>query len=290
MRWSALAVATVCSIPSLAHSQTRVFVASNGNDLSPGCTIVAPCRNFSAAMAAVTDGGEVVVLNSAGYGQTTITKGVTITVPAGIFAGTRSTGTTFTVNAPGKLVRLDGLYFSGSGVSNGVGIRIEAANAVNISGSSFVGFADAGIVVTATSSANVLVESSVFSANAKGMRIENGRVMLQRNTFADNTIGVYASGDGGSNSYTPTGTTRVRITGCLVKNNTTALHMHDAGAQSVSGCNGYNIWLRLASNTYSHLDSIFLDNGKFVDISGTTTSTCSDPSQYDVGRTIMLPL
>lgn len=64
----------------------RTFVSSCGNDVN-ACSLAAPCRAFAAAVAVVAPGGEVVALDSGGYGPVTISKAVTIAAPAGIYAG-----------------------------------------------------------------------------------------------------------------------------------------------------------------------------------------------------------
>jgi hypothetical protein len=52
-----------------AHAQaTRIFVASYGNDANDGSR-GAPKRNFQPAHDAVAAGGQIVVLDTAGYGN-----------------------------------------------------------------------------------------------------------------------------------------------------------------------------------------------------------------------------
>src|SRR5215471_2586593 len=63
---------------SLAQAQpARVFVAAQGNDANP-CTFALPCRTFQRAHNAVAAGGEIDVLDPAGYGAVTITKSISI--------------------------------------------------------------------------------------------------------------------------------------------------------------------------------------------------------------------
>ena len=96
-----------------AQAQNRVFVSGVGDDLNP-CTRTSPCRNFQRGHDAVVAGGEVVALDSAGYGQVTITKSVTIT-GEGVFAGiTAGSGNGITINTAGitvnlRLLRIEGL-------------------------------------------------------------------------------------------------------------------------------------------------------------------------------------
>jgi hypothetical protein len=105
-----LSVVIAAAFTATAHAQQRRFVSGTGSDANP-CSLPAPCRTFTAAIAAVAADGEVVVLDPAGYGPFTVTKGVTITVPPGLYAGiTAFSGDGVTVNAgPSDVVVLRGL-------------------------------------------------------------------------------------------------------------------------------------------------------------------------------------
>src|SRR5262249_23078663 len=80
-----LALASGAATDALAAGQ-RSFVASTGADANP-CSLVLPCRSFGAAIAQTTPGGEVIVLDSAGYGAAAISQPVSIIAPPGIYAG-----------------------------------------------------------------------------------------------------------------------------------------------------------------------------------------------------------
>ena len=67
-------------------TQQRSFVASTGLDTN-NCTLTAPCRSFASAINQTLDDGEVIVLDSAGYGPVAITKGISIVAPSGVYAG-----------------------------------------------------------------------------------------------------------------------------------------------------------------------------------------------------------
>ena len=59
-------VATITSTGAYALSN-RTFVSGNGNDANP-CSLAAPCRSFAGALAQTSPGGEIAVLDTAGYG------------------------------------------------------------------------------------------------------------------------------------------------------------------------------------------------------------------------------
>jgi hypothetical protein len=101
----------------------RTYIASNGLDTNDG-RLATPCRSIGAALAQTDPGGEIVVLNSAGYGTVTINKSVAIIAPAGIYAGiTVTTGTGIDVTA--GVVTLRGLTLRGPG--GAVGIHVGNA-------------------------------------------------------------------------------------------------------------------------------------------------------------------
>ncbi|HSD47858.1 MAG TPA: hypothetical protein VLB87_14620, partial [Pyrinomonadaceae bacterium] len=95
----------------VAHGQpARAFVSSAGSDAND-CSRSTPCRNFQRAHDAVASGGEVVALDSAGYGAVSITKSVTIT-GEGVHAAATSPstgGNVVSVNGAGITVVLRNL-------------------------------------------------------------------------------------------------------------------------------------------------------------------------------------
>jgi hypothetical protein len=131
------AILATASTAAMALPQ-RTFVASGGDDANP-CTLALPCRGFTAALLAVNAGGEIVVLDSAGYGPVTIDKSVAIVAPPGIYAGiTVTNGNGITMSTPGIDVRLKGLTITGLGglygirVTAGSSLRIEDCTIANI--------------------------------------------------------------------------------------------------------------------------------------------------------------
>jgi hypothetical protein len=85
-----------CTAPT--STAQRTFVASYGLDTNP-CSLVAPCRSFGEAIKHTSSGGEVIVLDTAGYGSVVITKPVSIIAPPGIYAGLSvAAGTGIVVN------------------------------------------------------------------------------------------------------------------------------------------------------------------------------------------------
>src|SRR5262249_34706657 len=122
LRGTLSVIAVFLLAPALFAQGQRVFVSAvSGSDSNP-CTRPLPCRTFGQALIAVSAGGEVVVVDSGGYGPVTVTKAVTIVSPPGIYAGISvMSGSGITVNAGATdLVTLRGLSINGLGGNDGV--------------------------------------------------------------------------------------------------------------------------------------------------------------------------
>jgi hypothetical protein len=129
---------------SAGFGQVRTWVSPTGLDTNP-CTREQPCRNFAAAITAVAAGGEVVGLESAGYGPVTITKSVTIVAPAGVHAAIApSSGNAITVSAADSdHIVLRNLYLNSQGADTGINANTVAA--LYVEGCVVSGFIDIGI-------------------------------------------------------------------------------------------------------------------------------------------------
>ena len=161
----AAAVAALVAGDVCATTQ-RTFVAAGGNDANP-CSLTAPCRSFAAAIVQTTTGGDVVVLDSAGYGAVVVTKSVAITAPAGVFAGvTVFSGPGIDVSSAGLRVVLRGLTITGIG--GNVGVHVGAASDVTIERCDIATMLDYGIRADAAGATLHVVDTSV-RASAVGI-------------------------------------------------------------------------------------------------------------------------
>lgn len=159
IRFIVVAALVAAAAPAHATAQ-RTFVASNGSDAN-ACSLLSPCRSFNAAIANTTAGGEVVILDTAGYGPMFIDRSIKVIGPSGVYGGISVLGgisgitTGVVINAPGATVTLRGLDISG--VPGGaplpsVGIDIQDAKAVHIERSSIGNFTqDSSACIRATS-------------------------------------------------------------------------------------------------------------------------------------------
>src|SRR5689334_18672174 len=106
VRWGVVAmVASVAVLGSSASAwatSTRTFVESTGTDTGTCARPDPPCRTFKYAITQTTAGGEIIALDSSGFGSSlVIDRAVTITAARGVYASmTAVTGNAITVNAP----------------------------------------------------------------------------------------------------------------------------------------------------------------------------------------------
>ena len=121
-----------------AHAlATRTWVSGHGAD-SGACGLAAPCRTFAFALSQTAAGGEIDVLDPAGYGTVNITQAISIVNDgvgvAGIQAGFGLNGVTINAGATDS-VHLRGLTIEGlgsglSGILFKTGGNLEIENCV----------------------------------------------------------------------------------------------------------------------------------------------------------------
>src|SRR5688572_23440899 len=115
---AALLAATLAA-PCPAQVQ-RAFVSTTGTDTNP-CSHQAPCRTFGKAHSVVLPGGEILALDSGGYGPFAITKSVNLVTAPGAYVGVSvALGNGILINAPGAEVSLSNLFLNGVGGTNGI--------------------------------------------------------------------------------------------------------------------------------------------------------------------------
>src|SRR5438128_2774394 len=79
-------------IASVSFAQNnRSAVSVNGSDANP-CTTVSPCRSFGVALAHTNPDGEVIALDSGGYGAFTISQPVSVIGAPGVHAALTTLG------------------------------------------------------------------------------------------------------------------------------------------------------------------------------------------------------
>ncbi|MGH6837272.1 MAG: hypothetical protein ACREDT_00420 [Methylocella sp.] len=156
----------------------RTFVSGTGTD-SGTCTRAAPCRTFAFALTQTAAGGEIDVLDPAGYGTVTIAKAISIVNDGAGTAGIRGAGPPspdrngVTINAGASdSVHLRGLTIAGFESGAGSGIQFNSGGNLAIENCVIRGFAD-GINIVPSKSSNFSVSNTIVSDNGA-----NGIIVL----------------------------------------------------------------------------------------------------------------
>ena len=171
----------------------RSFVSTSGVD-NAACSLATPCRSFASAITATDPGGEVIVLDSGGYGPVTITQAISIVAPSGVYAGVSvlsGDGVTVTTAAAGDRVTLSGLTINNHG-STGSGIVFNGVGSLLVTNTIATGF---GAIATShglwfhpTGSSRLRVENSEFRANFLGVDAEPQGASTVANVALDHVI------------------------------------------------------------------------------------------------------
>ena len=153
----------------------RAFVSSTGNDVNIGanCVQATPCKTFAVAIGAVTAGGELIALDTSGYGPVTINKAITIaTVPGATAFVVAATGTAaFTITgAASDLVILRNINFNGSNAPSTTGVQ--------------------------DNSGKLIIEDCKFAQLTTGLAVAGGKAMISNSSFAGNGDGLAVSAAG----------------------------------------------------------------------------------------------
>jgi hypothetical protein len=160
---------TVLVSSASAQSQ-RTFVSGGGSDANP-CSRTAPCRTFGQAISQTNPGGEVIVLDSAGYGAFAITSAVSITAPPGVYAGIAVfSGDGIDINAGASdIVILRGLTVNNQG-STGGGIVFSGGAALHIESCIVNGFAN-NTGISFNVAGKLELKDSIMRGNLTGVAI-----------------------------------------------------------------------------------------------------------------------
>jgi len=143
----------------------RTWVSGTGTD-SGACTRAAPCKTFAFALTQTAAGGEIDVLDPAGYGTVTITKAISIVNDGvGVAAIGVSSGNAITINAGATdSVHLRGLTLTGLG-SGSNGILFNSGGNLEIENCVIRNFTIAGIIIFPSSTSSSLSVSNTIASN-----------------------------------------------------------------------------------------------------------------------------
>lgn len=183
-------------VDARAAAPQRTFVSVLGSDANP-CSIALPCRTFTQAVAVAQAGGEVVAVDSGGFGTVTIDKAIQVIVPPGVHAAIFATaGTAVAINAGGSdVVVLRGLYLSTTAATTG--IAVASVGRLRLENVTINGFVDG---LSSTVGGTLTIRDSSFRNNSGwGVRVlpslaTPATVSIERSAFEGNGYGISVYG------------------------------------------------------------------------------------------------
>jgi hypothetical protein len=255
----ALSFALMSSL-ALAAAQ-RTFVSTTGVN-NPSCSLASPCRDFTSAIAATSAGGEVIVLDSGGYGSVTIGQAVSIIAPPGVYAGISvfagDDGVTVAAG-PADKVTLRGLSINGQGGNRGIviasggevnieqcivanmggdGIQVNGGHAISLRGSILRGNGGHGLDIAAGAPEVHALDSNFSNNLGHGILVAAGSLDAAR-------IAADINGDNGVRAEPATGSAQVTLTDSSFQGNT------QTGAAAATTVASSKAYLAVARSTSS---------------------------------------
>lgn len=193
------------SMPAAADMPSKVFVASTGVDTNDGARAT-PKRSFQAAHDAVAAAGEIVALDTAGYGAVTITKSVAIVVPSGVtgFITVSGASNAISIQAGGTdVISIRGLILEGGASnSNGAGILANSFGTLDVQDTTIRNFYN-GINMAPNGDAHLLLRGGMIRDVQYGLiaqtytaNIDAVVTDLSINNAAQAGVYVFAGGNG----------------------------------------------------------------------------------------------
>ena len=194
-RSSPLYVFTILStlIMSPAQAGQRAFVASYGSDTN-SCGPVTPCRTFAKAVTVVDPNGEVVALDSSGFGSVTLTQSVSLTAAPGAYVGITAFPSTNGVTIAANVnVVLRGISINGLGGNTGISMSGNSNLSIeNCVISNFSTLGQFGIFVN--SAASVRIVDTLVRDNDTGIKLQGGSVTdISGSKFLGNNTAIFAT-------------------------------------------------------------------------------------------------
>jgi len=289
------AVAATVGLSVSAGAAPRTFVASYGSDAN-GCTVVAPCRSFTTAIGHTDSGGEVIVLDSAGYGAVVITQAVAIIAPPGVYAGISVfSGDGVTVNGS-IYVTLRGLTINGQAAGT-YGVELLQDPVVLIDGCTIRNMGADGVRVQTGGGEVTITNTSVTKSGNSGVRLDDHAIatIVDSHVESNGAYGVWLldsataiiarsviakNGLSGVNLYTGNPTTTLSLSSSVVSDHpagggvsvqsttaATSAHIDISGNTLARNDNGIEVGAAAGATTTANASNNQISDSTFAAIS-----------------------
>jgi hypothetical protein len=184
-----IAVCTLIGAQAVAQNN-RSFVATYGNDAN-NCTAGNECRSFTRALSVTNPGGEVIAVNSGGYGPFTISQAITVVAAPGAYAAITSAadGVDVAAGSTDRVV-LKGLKITLTGASSN-GIYATAYGSLYVEDCSINGGLDGLWLYPSTFAAANVTDTVTRGVSNVGFALGGGKILLLRCRAENGDTGVY---------------------------------------------------------------------------------------------------
>jgi hypothetical protein len=173
-----LLTVALCFFGVQAIAQNRTFVSGGGDDANP-CSVVLPCRTFAGALAKTADKGEILALDTAGYGlagQGTLNINKSVTIDGnGTRASMNVLGTDGILisDAGANQIAVTLRNFSMNGLGSGVdAIRFSSGKRLTLENMTIDAFTGKGLYQTTLGINTYLTLTNVLIQNISAAGIE----------------------------------------------------------------------------------------------------------------------
>jgi len=203
----------------------RAYVSQNGNDANP-CTLQQPCRLLPAGLAAINDGGEIWMLDSANYNTSpvAINKSVTIlAIPGALGSVVASGGDAIDVATANVRVTLRNLVLLNFN-AGAHGIRFSNGSRLTLEECELYGFPQDAIHVTAPNAGVVVKNTTIHNVAGNGVFIA-GSGVAGAVTAALEHVSVFSTNVG----IAVASSASVTLDASLINNTSTAVSESEAG-------------------------------------------------------------
>lgn len=242
-----LVVVALTGSAPLEAASPRVFLSSLGRNTGNCGSLLNPCRELEAAVARVTPGGEVIILDNGPFPGGTINKSVTLSAAAGVGTIVIGNPGLFVNAGPADTVVLRGLLLKAESETM-IGVQIGAGRSLVVEDCALSGM---GTAVAATAGHTTLrnttirgagnavdavggeggrvrltVEGCTFEGNWDGINVrDHASASINRSTFMNNVGAITTIPSAGTAAT-------ALIDHCVISNNGTGVFANSSGGSS----------------------------------------------------------
>lgn len=244
-----LILAAALMVPAVSQAGFRAYLSANGVD-NPSCGVSNPCRLLPAALAAVSSGGEVWMLDSANFNTTSVTVNQNViiqAIPGQVGSIAPVGGAPAMVISPGVSVTLRNISMVTNPVSPGTdGIQMTTGsltvdNSVfEVWGTSYA--SPNGNAILVNGAGTVTVNNSMFRHGFRGIYALGGAIVSVSNSKFTNLSSPGASNGGCImvEASVASTTTRLTVSHTSMSDSYTGVWVRStlAGSSGIASING----------------------------------------------------